>query len=362
MNYILSMLSYILKRIVLMIPTLLGIITLNFFIIQFVPGGPVDQMVAKLQNLNQNETISGPQSDTILQGSSKNTSNYTIPDEVLDEIKKMYGFDKPWYQRYAQLVFQYMQFDLGESFYRHIKVVDLIIEKMPVSASLGIWTTLIMYLVAIPLGIKKAVRRGARFDVWSSTVLIVCNAIPTFLVAMFLMILFCGGDFFAWFPMRGLTSDHFDSMSMIGKIMDYIWHLVLPISSLVIGSFAGITFLTQNAFLEEIHQQYVLTAKSKGLTEAVILYHHIFRNAMLVIIAMFPAAFIFMFFSGALLIEIIFSLDGIGLMGYQSIIQRDYPVVLGSLYVFSLLALFARLLGDIAYAFVDKRINFEGQR
>ncbi|MAH61233.1 MAG: microcin ABC transporter permease [Legionellales bacterium] len=349
---------YLLKRCLLMIPTLLGILTINFAIVQCVPGGPVEQMAAKLYQVGD-QSILGAQNDLGVSSQGRTSlSGTAIPDEVLKEIKKMYGFDQPITVRYFDLLSRYAQFDLGDSLFRHIKVIDLIGEKLPVSASLGIWTTVLMYLIAIPLGIRKATRHGKRFDVWTSTVLIVCNAVPTFLIAMLLMIVFCGGDFLAWFPMRGLTSDYYSQLNWMEKIGDYLWHLVLPVFSLLLGSCASIAFLTKNAFLEEIHQQYVITARSKGITERAILYGHVFRNAMLIIIAMFPGAFIFMFFSGALLIEIIFSLDGIGLMGYQAIIQRDYPVVLGSLYLFTLLGLFARLLGDLAYAMVDRRIDF----
>ena len=273
----------------------------------------------------------------------------------------MYGFDKPIHVRFLEMLRNYLVFDFGESFFRDRKVTDLILEKMPVSISLGVWSTLAVYLVSIPLGIRKAVRHGSRFDVWSSTIVIFGNAIPTFLFAILLIILFAGGNYFSWFPLRGLFSDNFETLSLGEKIFDYFWHLTLPIISILIGAFATLTMLTKNSFLDEINKQYVMTARAKGLTEGKVLYGHVFRNAMLIIIAGFPAAFISMFFTGSLLIEIIFSLDGLGLLGFESALQRDYPVMFGTLYIFTLLGLVVGLISDITYTIVDPRIDFESR-
>lgn len=273
----------------------------------------------------------------------------------------MYGFDKPIHVRFLEMLRNYLVFDFGESFFRDRKVTDLILEKMPVSISLGVWSTLAVYLVSIPLGIRKAVRHGSRFDVWSSTIVIFGNAIPTFLFAILLIILFAGGNYFSWFPLRGLFSDNFETLSLGEKILDYFWHLTLPIISILIGAFATLTMLTKNSFLDEINKQYVMTARAKGLTEGRVLYGHVFRNAMLIIIAGFPAAFISMFFTGSLLIEIIFSLDGLGLLGFESALQRDYPVMFGTLYIFTLLGLVVGLISDITYTIVDPRIDFESR-
>ena len=273
----------------------------------------------------------------------------------------MYGVDKPILVRFLEMLRNYLVFDFGESFFRDRKVTDLILEKMPVSISLGVWSTLAVYLVSIPLGIRKAVRHGSRFDVWSSTIVIFGNAIPTFLFAILLIILFAGGNYFSWFPLRGLFSDNFETLSLGEKILDYFWHLTLPIISILIGAFATLTMLTKNSFLDEINKQYVMTARAKGLTEGKVLYGHVFRNAMLIIIAGFPAAFISMFFTGSLLIEIIFSLDGLGLLGFESALQRDYPVMFGTLYIFTLLGLVVGLISDITYTIVDPRIDFESR-
>ena len=273
----------------------------------------------------------------------------------------MYGFDKPIHVRFLEMLRNYLVFDFGESFFRDRKVTDLILEKMPVSISLGVWSTLAVYLVSIPLGIRKAMRHGSRFDVWSSTIVIFGNAIPTFLFAILLIILFAGGNYFSWFPLRGLFSDNFETLSLGEKILDYFWHLTLPIISILIGAFATLTMLTKNSFLDEINKQYVMTARAKGLTEGRVLYGHVFRNAMLIIIAGFPAAFISMFFTGSLLIEIIFSLDGLGLLGFESALQRDYPVMFGTLYIFTLLGLVVGLISDITYTIVDPRIDFESR-
>jgi microcin C transport system permease protein len=284
-----------------------------------------------------------------------------LPKELIARIEKMYGFDKPIYERFFLMMRNYLVFDFGESFFRNKRVVDLVIEKMPVSISLGIWTTLLIYFISIPLGIAKAVRDGSRFDLSSSSILIVLNAIPGFLFALLLVVLFAGGSYFKWFPLRGLVSDDWSSLGAIDKVLDYLWHMVLPIGAMVIGGFATLTFLTKNSFLEEIHKQYVLTARAKGLVERRVLYGHIFRNAMLIVIAGFPAAFIGVLFTGSLLIEVIFSLDGIGLLGFEAAINRDYPIMFGTLYFFGLIGLVMGILGDIMYTVVDPRIDFEAR-
>ena len=363
------MIAYIIRRLVLIIPTLLGIMTLNFFVIQIAPGGPVEQMIAKLQGteVSSTERIFGGGEDIKQSSGSKSggESKYRgaqgLDPELVQEIERMYGFDKPIHVRFLEMLRNYLVFDFGESFFRDRKVTDLILEKMPVSISLGVWSTLAVYLVSIPLGIRKAVRHGSRFDVWSSTIVIFGNAIPTFLFAILLIILFAGGNYFSWFPLRGLFSDNFETLSLGEKILDYFWHLTLPIISILIGAFATLTMLTKNSFLDEINKQYVMTARAKGLTEGKVLYGHVFRNAMLIIIAGFPAAFISMFFTGSLLIEIIFSLDGLGLLGFESALQRDYPVMFGTLYIFTLLGLVVGLISDITYTIVDPRIDFESR-
>ena len=363
------MIAYIIRRLALIIPTLLGIMTLNFFVIQIAPGGPVEQMIAKLQGteVSSTERISGggadikQSSESKSGGESKYRGAQGLDPELVQEIERMYGFDKPIHVRFLEMLRNYLVFDFGESFFRDRKVTDLIMEKMPVSISLGVWSTLAVYLVSIPLGIRKAVRHGSRFDVWSSTIVIFGNAIPTFLFAILLIILFAGGNYFSWFPLRGLFSDNFETLSLGEKILDYFWHLTLPIISILIGAFATLTMLTKNSFLDEINKQYVMTARAKGLTEGKVLYGHVFRNAMLIIIAGFPAAFISMFFTGSLLIEIIFSLDGLGLLGFESALQRDYPVMFGTLYIFTLLGLVVGLISDITYTIVDPRIDFESR-
>jgi microcin C transport system permease protein len=352
------MLAYILRRLLLIIPTLFGILLLNFIIIQAAPGGPVEQMIAKLEGFEgATSRISGGGAEVSVAGSNYRGAQGLDP-ELVKEIEKMYGFDKSAPERFWLMLKSYAQLDFGSSFFRDAKVVDLIVEKMPVSISLGLWSTLIMYLVSIPLGISKAMRNGSTFDVWTSSAIIVGYAIPAFLFAILLIVLFAGGSYYDWFPLRGLTSNHFDQMSMGGKILDYFWHLVLPVTALVIGNFATLTFLTKNSFLDEINKQYVVTARAKGLTNNAILYGHVFRNAMLLIIAGFPSAFISIFFTGSLMIEVIFSLDGLGLMSFEAAISRDYPVVFGTLFIFTLLGLVVKLIGDITYTLVDPRIDF----
>ena len=361
------MTAYIIRRLLLVIPTLIGIMTVNFIIIQIAPGGPVEQMIAKLQGeaVSATERLSGGGEDVKGQKKavSEKTSKYRgaqgLAPELVEEIEQMYGFDKPVHVRFFNMMLDYATFDFGDSFFRDQKVVDLVLEKMPVSISLGIWSTLAIYLVSIPLGIRKALKHGTRFDVWSSTFVILGNAIPTFLFAILLIILFAGGSYLSWFPLRGLVSDNISTLPWWQQILDYFWHLVLPITAILIGSFASLTMLTKNSFLDEINRQYVITARAKGIAERRVLYGHVFRNAMLIIIAGFPAAFIGMFFTGSLLIEIIFSLDGLGLLGFESTIQRDYPVMFGTLFIFTLLGLIVGIISDIMYTVIDPRIDFE---
>ncbi len=376
--------SYILRRLLLIIPTLWAIITINFFIVQIAPGGPVDQMVARMSGIDSNMTMerisgqgqteTGPGDDSMGgisddgfgAGESGSVSGYRgargLDPEVIAEIEKRFGFDKPIHVRYFNMLKSYLVFDFGESLFKGRSVLGLIKDRLPVSVSLGIWSTVIIYLVSIPLGIQKAVRHGSKFDVWSSTVVIVGNAIPTFLFAILLIILFAGGSFLNIFPLRGLISDNFAELSLPGKILDYMHHLVLPVFAMVIGGFATLTMLTKNSFLEEVNKQYVVTARAKGCTEKRVLRKHVFRNAMLLIIAGFPSAFISMFFTGSLLIEIIFSLEGLGLLGFEATMQRDYPVMFGTLYIFTLLGLLLNLISDLTYTLVDPRIDFESRQ
>jgi len=362
------MAAYIVRRLLLIIPTLFGILLLNFMIIQLAPGGPVEQALAHMQGIAVDATSrigSGEKSDISADASSGSDSKYRgaqgMDPELVAEIEKLYGFDKPAHERFFKMVTDYLSFDFGRSFFSDKPVVDLIIEKMPVSISLGLWTTLITYLVSIPLGIRKAVRDGTPFDVWTSSFIIVGYAIPNFLFAILLIVVFAGGTYLDWFPLRGLTSPNWDEMSLIEQIGDYFWHLALPILASVISSFATLTMLTENAFLDEIHKQYVLTARAKGLKMKEVLYGHVFRNAMLLIIAGMPAALIGIFFTGSMLIEVIFSLDGLGLLGYEAVINRDYPVIFGTLYIFTLVGLLLKLVSDITYTLVDPRIDFESR-
>ncbi len=365
--------AYIARRLLLMIPTILGIMLLSFTIIQFAPGGPVEQVIADLtgQGGNATDRISGGggdfgQGQDAAQNSasgSASTSKYRgaqgLDPEFIAKLEKQFGFDKPAYERFALLVWNYIRFDFGESYFRSISVLDLILEKMPVSVSLGLWITLISYGISIPLGIKKAVSDGSPFDVWTSGVIVVAYAVPGFLFAILLIVLFAGGSFFDWFPLRGLTSESWSDLSWPMKIVDYFWHLTLPLIALTLSAFATTTLLTKNSFLDEIKKQYVVTARAKGLTDNQVLYKHVFRNAMLIIIAGFPGAFIFAFFTGSLLIEAIFSLDGLGLLAYTATLGRDYPVVFATLYIFSLMGLLVSLLSDITYTLIDPRIDFD---
>ncbi|MCU1717449.1 microcin C ABC transporter permease YejB [Pseudomonas sp. 5P_3.1_Bac2] len=355
------MLAYIFRRLLLIIPTLFGILLINFIIIQAAPGGPVDQMIAKLEGFDgATSRVAGGGAEVSVAGSNYRGAQGLDP-ELIAEIEKMYGFDKSAPERFWLMIKSYAQLDFGSSFFRDASVIDLIIEKMPVSISLGLWSTLIMYLVSIPLGIAKATRNGSAFDVWTSSAIIIGYAIPAFLFAIMLIVLFAGGSYWDWFPLRGLTSSNFAELSFTGKLLDYFWHLALPITALVIGNFATLTILSKNSFLDEINKQYVVTARAKGLSSNRVLYGHVFRNAMLIVIAGFPAAFMGIFFTGSLLIEVIFSLDGLGLMGFEAAINRDYPVVFGTLFIFTLLGLVVRLIGDITYTLVDPRIDFESR-
>lgn len=361
------MASYILRRLLLMIPTLLGIMLVSFVIIQFVPGGPVERMIAQMQGHGADATArftGGGGAETLMQATGdggKYRASQGLDPALIAELERMYGFDKPAHERFFIMVGNYLRFDLGESYYRNISVIDLVVEKMPVSISLGLWSTLIIYLISIPLGIRKAVKDGEAFDVWSSAAVFIGYAIPSFMFAIMLIILFAGGRYFDVFPLRGLVSDNWAEMNTFDQIKDYLWHMVLPVSAMVISGFAGLTMLTKNSFLDEINKHYVLTARAKGLAEKRVLYGHVFRNAMLIVIAGFPSAFLAIFFTGSLLIEVIFSLDGLGLLGYESVINRDYPVVLGTLYIFSLIGLVMTLIRDIVYVAVDPRIDFEAR-
>ena len=356
------MLIYILKRLLLIVPTLLGILLLNFVIVQAAPGGPVEKAIAQLQGIGgggAGSGFAGTTQDLVNSGGGDYRGSRGMPPELLERIEKLYGFDKPAPERFWLMIKRYLTFDFGESYYRDKAVSTLIAERLPVSISLGLWSTLITYLVAVPLGIKKAVRDGSRFDVWSSTAIIVGYAIPSFLIAILLVVLFAGGSYWEWFPLRGLTSDNFDQLPWWRQALDYMHHITLPTLAIVIGNFATLTMLTKNSFLDEISKQYVQTARAKGLDENGVLYGHVFRNAMLIIIAGFPAAFVGMFFTGVLLIEYIFSLDGLGLLGFESVINRDYPVVFGTLFIFTLIGMLLKLISDLTYMWVDPRIDFE---
>ncbi len=365
------MLAYIVRRLLLIIPTLFGIMVINFIVIQAAPGGPIEQLVATLQGTAVSATarVSGGGGETVenrgagtdTPASEKYRGARGLDPELLERLERQFGFDKPAHERFFMMLWNYVRFDFGESFFRDQRVVDLVLSKMPVSISLGLWTTLLIYLISIPLGVAKAVRDGSRFDVWTSGAVIVGNAIPAFLFAILLVVMFAGGRYFDWFPLRGLASPNADEMSWLAQVGDYFWHLTLPVLSMVIGGFAGLTLLTKNSFLEEINKQYVMTARAKGLSERRVLYGHVFRNAMLIVIAGFPAAFVGILFTGALLTEIIFSLDGLGLLGFEAALNRDYPVMFASLYFFTLLGLVMQLIGDIAYTVIDPRIDFENR-
>lgn len=347
------MLFYIIKRILLMIPTLFGVMLITFVVTQFVPGGPVERMIAQLEGHGKGGGEIGAVSSSMYRGGSG------LDQDRIDKLEKMYGFDKPPAQRFFTMMKNYAKFDFGTSYYYHKSVVELVISKMPVSMSLGLWSFIIVYGVCIPLGIKKAVTDGSRFDMISSSAILIGYAIPGFVLGIALIVLFGGGSFFNIFPLRGLVSDNWSELSLFYKLTDYLWHMTLPIIASAVGSLAVMTMLTKNSFLEEIRKQYVITARAKGLSEKQVLYKHVFRNAIIPIITGFPGYFIASFFTGSLLIETIFSLDGMGLLAYQSVLNRDYPVVLGTLYFFTIIGLISRLLSDLSYVFVDPRISFE---
>ncbi len=361
--------AYILRRILLMIPTLLGIMAINFAVIQFAPGGPVQQIISQLSDpASATDRFTGGGGGEAgggggggaAPGGDYRGAQGLDPDFIAD-LERQFGFDKPPLERFGLMIWNYVRFDFGESYYRSISVLDLILEKMPVSISLGLWTTLLAYLVSIPLGIRKAVKDGSVFDAWTSGVVIVGYAIPGFLFAVMLLIFFAGGSYLQWFPLRGLVSDDFATMSTGAQILDYFHHIALPVLAMSISGFATLTLLTKNSFLDEIRKQYVMTARAKGLSERKVLYGHVFRNAMLIVIAGFPGAFISIFFTGAFIIEIVFSLDGLGLLGYESVLNRDYPVVFGTLYLFSLLGMVVKLISDLTYVWIDPRIDFESR-
>ena len=353
--------NYIIKRLLLIPLTLLGILTVNFLIIQMAPGGPVEHMLAKYRGMNVDAT--GSLSSTATMNASTSTSKYQgargVPDYLIKDLEKQFGFDKPVHVRFFNMIKDYATFDFGKSYYKDKTVSQLIWERMPVSISLGLWSTLIISLLSSPLGIKKPLHDGSKFDVWTSFAVVLGSAVPVFLFAVLLIVFFAGGTYFQWFPLRGLTSSNWDELSLWGKIIDYFWHITLPVLTMVIGGFASLTMLTKNSFIDELGKPYVLTAKAKGLTENQVLYGHVFRNAMLIVIAGFPSMLIKMLFTGSLLIEVIFSLNGLGLLGYEAIMTRDYPVIFGTLYIFALLGLVLKLISDLTYSWVDPRINFE---
>lgn len=354
--------AYILRRLLLIIPTLIGIMVVNFTLTQFVPGGPIEQIAAQVRGEGDVlGNLAGATADSAEQlgGDAGYEGARGLPPEFIAQLEKEFGFDKPPVERFFSMLWNYIRFDFGTSWFRSISVMDLVLEKMPVSITLGLWSTLIAYVISIPLGIRKAVRDGSRFDTWTSGVIIMAYAIPAFLFAVILMVLFAGGSYWQIFPLRGLTSDNFSDLSVWGKVKDYAWHAALPVIAATISSFATLTLLTKNSFLDEINKQYVMTARAKGLTERRVLYGHVFRNAMLIVIAGFPAMFLGVFFGSSILIETIFSLDGLGRLGFEAAVQRDYPVIFGTLYVFGLMSLVVGLLSDLMYVFVDPRIDFE---
>ena len=370
------MLAYILRRLLLILPTLLGIMVINFVIVQFAPGGPVEQVIAQVTGTAADSTarISGATGGetggaagggAFARAAEGASARYRgaqgLDPEFIKRIEKQFGFDKPAHERLWLMLKQYAQLDFGVSYFKDRPVTQLILEKLPVSISLGLWTTLIVYLISIPLGIAKAVRDGSRFDIWTSGAIVVGYAIPGFLFAVLLVVLFAGGSFVQWFPLRGLTSDNWAQLGLVDKVLDYFWHLVLPVSAMVIGGFASLVMLTKNSFMEEINKLYVLTARAKGLSERRVLYGHVFRNAMLIVIAGFPGAFIGILFTSSLLIEVIFSLDGLGLLGFEAALKRDYPIMFGSLFIFTLLGLIVGLISDLMYVMVDPRIDFESR-
>jgi microcin C transport system permease protein len=363
--------AYVVRRLLLMIPTLLAIMLVNFAVAQAVPGGPIERILAQLEGTavgatarvtgGGGETLGAPAPGAPGGGGKTYRGAQGLDREYIARLERQFGFDRPVWERFLLMMKGYLLFDFGESYFRGRKVVALLIERLPVSISLGLWTTLLVYAISIPLGVAKAVRDGSRFDVWTSAVVIAGNAIPSFLFAILLVVIFAGGRYLDWFPLRGLVSENWRELSFPALVLDYLWHMVLPVTSMVIGAFASLTILTKNSFLEEIHKQYVVTARAKGLSERQVLYRHVFRNAMLIVIAGFPAALIGILFTGSLLIEVIFSLEGLGLLGFEAAVNRDYPIMFGSLYVFTLIGLLLGLVGDLTYVLVDPRIDFEGR-
>ena len=355
------MLSYIFRRLILIVPTLIGIMCINFFLVQFVPGGPIEQIISDLEkNSSFLDSIGGGSQEVrTSDGLEAYKGSVGLPKDFIDELEAQFGFDKPLWERFFSMMYDYITFDFGDSYFRSVSVIELIIEKMPVSISLGLWTTLLAYMISIPLGIRKALLDGSSFDNWTSTLIIIGYSIPGFLFAIFLLVLFAGGSYFQLFPIRGLVSSNFENMSFIGQIKDYFWHIALPVLASTVSAFATLTLLTKNSFLDEIKKQYVTTARSKGLSDQRVLYGHVFRNAMLIIIAGFPGLFISVFFGSSLIIETIFSLDGLGRLGFEAAVSRDYPVVFGTLYIFGLLGLLVGLFSDLMYVWVDPRIDFE---
>ena len=356
------MLAYVLRRLLLMIPTLAGIMIVNFALVQFLPGGPVEQVVAQLRDAaGATDRIAGGGSESGAGsgGSTQYQGARGLPPGVVEKLERQFGFDRPPLERFVLMMGNYLRFDFGESYFRSISVVDLVLEKMPVSITLGLWSTLLAYLISIPLGIRKAVRDGSRFDTWTSGAIVFAYAIPGFLFAILLLVLFAGGSYFKLFPLRGLVSEDFADLSLLGKVADYFWHVTLPVVASTIAAFATLTLLTKNSFLDEIGKHYVMTARAKGLGEARVLYGHVFRNAMLIVVSGFPALFIGIFFTGSLIIEVVFSLDGLGRLGFEAAVNRDYPVLFGTLYVFGLLGLLVNLLSDLTYVWIDPRIDFE---
>ncbi len=369
------MLAYVLRRLLLVVPTLLGILLVNFVVIQAAPGGPVQKIISELSGRGAGATArltggggageTGPAFESRQQQQGGPQGAYRgaqgLPPELIVQLERQFGFDRPMHERFLKMLGDYLRFDFGTSYFRDRTVIGLVLEKMPVSISLGLWTTLVTYLVAIPLGIRKAVRDGTAFDVWTSGVIVVGYAIPSFLLALLLIVLFAGGSYWQIFPLRGLVSDDWATLAWPARILDYLWHMVLPVGAMLVGSFATLTMLTKNSFLEEINKQYVTTARAKGLAPRRVLYGHVFRNAMLIVIAGFPGAFVGMLFTGALLVEIIFSLDGLGLLGYEAALNRDYPLMFGTLYIFTLLGLVMKIVSDLTYVLVDPRIDFEAR-
>ena len=355
------MLNYIFRRLILIVPTLVGIMCINFFLVQFVPGGPIEQIISDLEkNSSFLDSIGGGSQEVrTSDGLESYKGSVGLPKDFIDELEAQFGFDKPLWERFFSMMYDYITFDFGDSYFRSISVIELIIEKMPVSISLGLWTTLLAYMISIPLGIRKALLDGSSFDNWTSTLIIIGYSIPGFLFAIFLLVLFAGGSYLQLFPIRGLVSSNFENMSFFGQIKDYFWHIALPVIASTVSAFATLTLLTKNSFLDEIKKQYVITARSKGLSDQRVLYGHVFRNAMLIIIAGFPGLFISVFFGSSLIIETIFSLDGLGRLGFEAAVSRDYPVVFGTLYIFGLLGLVVGLLSDLMYVWVDPRIDFE---